>query len=76
MTRRYYFIDSSGPDTNLQLYSLIQAKQHWSALKKDLEKSEEVEQFHERCVFIICTIGLSVSQLLGQNVPNPKERMP
>lgn len=73
---RYYFIDSSGEDTNLQLYSLKQAKLHWLALEGDLAQGDEVEHFHERCVFIICTMGLSVSQLLGQNNPTPSDRVP
>ena len=72
----YYFIDSSGADTNLQLYSLKQAKLHWTALQSDLAGGTGVEHFHERCVFVICTIGLSVSQLLGQNNPAPDERVP
>jgi len=73
---RYYFIDTSGEDTNLQLYSLKQAKLHWAALQRDLAQGDEVEHFHERCVFTICTIGLSVSQLLGQNNPAPGNRVP
>lgn len=73
---RYYYIDSSGEDTNLQLYSFKQAKLHWSSLERDLAGSDEVEHFHERCVFVICTIGLSVSQLLGQNNPEPSKRVP
>jgi hypothetical protein len=72
----YYFIDSNGEDTNLQLYSLKQAKLYWADLERDLAESEEVEHFHERCVFVICTMGLSVSQLLGQNNPQPNERVP
>lgn len=73
---RYYFIDSSGEDTNLQLYSLKQAKLQWAALQHDLSAGDEVEHFRERCVFLICTIGLSVSQLLGQNNPKPSDRVP
>ena len=76
MTRHYYFIDSNGPDTNLQFYSLQQAKLYWSALDKDLAENDQVQHFHERCVFIICTMGLSVSQLLGQNIPEPSGRVP
>lgn len=72
----YYFIDSDGENTNLQLYSLKQAKLHWASLEGDLSESNQVEHFHERCVFIICTMGLSVSQLLGQNNPEPSERVP
>mgnify|MGYP007053801879 CR=1 FL=1 len=74
--RRYYFIDSSGEDANLQLYSLKQAKLQWAALQDDLSVSDQIEHFHEKCVFIICTIGLSVSQLLGQNNPAPTDRVP
>ncbi|TWT19425.1 hypothetical protein FQY83_13855 [Luteimonas marina] len=73
---RYYFIDSSGEDTNLQLYSLKQAKHQWATLQDDLSAGDQVEHFHERCVFLICTIGLSVSQLLGQNNPEPSDRVP
>lgn len=74
--RRYYFIDSDGEDTNLQLYSLKQAKLHWAALHLDVSDGDQVEHFHERCVFVICTMGLSVSQLLGQNNPVPGGRVP
>ena len=75
--RRYYFIDSDGvEDTNLQLYALKQAKLQWASLQNDLSASDHVESFHERCVFLICTLGLSVSQLLGQNNPVPDERVP
>lgn len=74
--RRYYFIDSSGEDTNLQLYSLKQAKLYWTALEHDVSESKEVAHLHERCVFVICTIGLSVSQLLGQNNPEPTNGVP
>lgn len=73
---RYYFIDSSGEDTNLQLYSLKQAKLQWADLQRDLSDGGDVDHFHERCVFVICTIGLSVSQLLGQNNPAPSKRVP
>ena len=73
---RYYFIDSSGEDTSLQLYSLKQAKLQWAALQDDLSAGDQLEHFQERCVFLICTIGLSVSQLLGQNNPEPSGRVP
>ena len=73
---RFYFIDSSGEDTNLQLYSLKQAKLYWAAIQRDLLDGDEVAYFRERCVFIICTIGLSVSQLLGQNNPSPRNVVP
>ncbi len=72
----YYFIDSNGENTNLQLYTLKQAKLYWANLERDLSENREVDYLHERCVFIICTIGLSVSQLLGQNNPEPSNQVP
>ena len=74
--RRYYFIDSNGEDTNLQLYSLKQAKLYWQRLEEELRETSEPEDLHERCVFVIATLGLSVSQLLGQNNPHPAKDVP
>jgi hypothetical protein len=76
MERRYYYRDSSGEDTNLQLYSLKQAKLQWADLEGDLEQGNTSELIHEKCVFLICTMGLSVSQLLGQNNPAPEDHVP
>jgi hypothetical protein len=56
----YYFIDSDGEKSNLPLYALKQAKHQWASLQEN-----QTECFHERCVFLICTLGLSVSQLLN-----------
>lgn len=71
---RYYYIDTNGDEkTNLQLYSLKQAKLYWAALEADLSHNTLTTDIHERCAFIICTIGLSISQLLGQNHPSPEE---
>lgn len=79
MQPRYYIIDSNGDEhSNLQLFALRQAQKQlrslrWRVARGRLEQSE----IHERCVFLICTIGLSVSQLLGQNNPTPTaERLP
>jgi hypothetical protein len=74
--RRYYFIDSNGPDTNLQLYSLKQAKLYWEDLENEVAESDDVPDFHERCVFIVSTMGLSISQLLGQNNPTRGKKVP
>lgn len=73
---RYYHLTSDGPDTNLQLYSLRQAARYWRALVDEASHGSFVDYFHERCVFVVCTIGLSVSQLLGQNVPVRTKRVP
>jgi len=60
----------------LQLFSLRQAAKYWVSLVDEVSAGTFVEDFHERCVFVVCTIGLSVSQLLGQNVPVPTGRVP
>ncbi|TIV98315.1 MAG: hypothetical protein E5V85_11720 [Mesorhizobium sp.] len=74
--RTYYSINTDGTcSTNLQLYSLLQAKHYWKALAKDYRQHKEATgHLTERCVFIVATFGLSVSQLLGQNDPAPKAR--
>ena len=73
----YYHLDSSGEDTNLQLYSFRQAKKYWRGLEKDYaEYGEFTENFKERIVFILANLGLSISQLLGQNIPTPGEKVP
>lgn len=74
---RYYHLDSSGDeDTNLQLYSLKQAKLQWTELERKVFSGGSVPNLHERCVFIINILGISVSQLLGQNNPYPTNRVP
>lgn len=66
----YYHLDSSGEETNLQLYSLRQAKKYWKELNTDyMEFGEDTVLLKERLVFILSSIGLSISQLLGQNDP-------
>ncbi|MBZ9974385.1 MULTISPECIES: hypothetical protein [unclassified Mesorhizobium] len=58
--------------TNLQLYALLQAKRYWNVLAADyLRDKQDTNDLVERCVFIVATLGLSVSQLLGQNDPAP-----
>ncbi|WP_431023944.1 hypothetical protein [Halomonas sp. H5] len=74
---RYYHLDSSGcEDTNLQLYSLKQAKLQWDELERKVSNVGLVSNLHERCVFIIIILGVSISQLLGQNNPYPSNRVP
>ncbi len=70
----YYRLDSSGDETNLQVYSLHQAASYWNELLDDREKlgeDEKIPDLKERLVFIINCLGLSLSQLLGQNWPCP-----
>jgi hypothetical protein len=69
----YYRLDSSGVETNLQLYSLKQAAQYWNALVNEIDSlgDENVLDLKERIVFILSALGLSLTQLLGQNWPVP-----
>ena len=77
MVSRYYHLDSSGEDTNLQLYSLKQAMSYWEQLESDLDQHGDAAlNVRERCVFVLSNLGLSISQLLGQNNPAPSERVP
>ncbi|RUW59556.1 hypothetical protein [Mesorhizobium sp. M7A.F.Ca.US.008.03.1.1] len=71
--RPYYSINTDGTSsTNLQLYALLQARRYWNELSANyLQDKEATEHLVERCVFIVATLGLSVSQLLGQNDPAP-----
>jgi hypothetical protein len=73
---KYYCrIDSSNnvEDTNLQLYSLRKAANEWNELA-DLVKKDGVDYLTERFTFIINCLGLSLSQLLGQNCPSPDKK--
>src|SRR5690242_899960 len=70
--RSYYcHLDSSGTDTNLQLYSMEQAAHYWNELMGDMRHygAARVDRLKERLVFIMNCFGLSLSQLLGQNWP-------
>ncbi len=71
----YYRLDSSGDETNLQVYSLQQAASYWNDLLEERSKLDEdqIPDHKERLVFIINCLGLSLSQLLGQNWPSPNK---
>ena len=70
----YCYIDSTlGFATNLQLYSLRQAYRDWIYLQEHNDNLTD-EKIKEICVFITATLGLSLSQLLGQNFPGPHTR--
>ncbi|MFA5181962.1 MAG: hypothetical protein WC405_11615 [Syntrophales bacterium] len=77
-----YYCHLSSPtsigDTNLQLYSLEKAAECWNDLVEVIRNNgkDEVDHYTERLAFIISTLGLSLSQLIGQNCPSPeKEKM-
>jgi hypothetical protein len=74
----YYYLDTSGTDTNLQIYSLKKAKAEWRDLQAEIMESglSNVPQLKEKCVFMLATLGLSISQLLGQNNPTVTARVP
>lgn len=72
----YYHLDSCGEDTNLQLFALRKAHIEWNLLEKDYKEcGEETENLKERLVFIVSCLGLSLSQLLGQNAIIAKEKL-
>ena len=77
MTNYYYHLITEGEDTNLQLYSFRQAKRYWNELRNEYaEFGENTEHLKERCVFVLATLGLSISQLLGQNNPTVQKDVP
>jgi hypothetical protein len=74
---KYYCkLDSSGSitDTNLQLYSLIKASDEWNELISVVKEDgvENVNMMTERLSFIVLCFGLSLAQLMGQNIPYPQ----
>jgi hypothetical protein len=72
---KYYLHDSDGAHTNLQLYSLKKALECWEEIQDLVQdgKPDGSPQLRERCAFALAAMGLSVSQLLGQNVRDLKE---
>lgn len=64
--------------TNLQIYSLQKAANDWNELIALIADHgiNNVDRLKERLVFVLSCLGLSLSQLLGQNCPSPgKEKM-
>jgi len=78
---RYYCRRASAGSplsTNLQLYSLRKAAEGWNDLVQASAAPglDGVKDLKERQAFILVCLGLSLSQLLGQNSPSPdKDRM-
>lgn len=82
MSLPYYFRESYGIGTNLQLYSLRQAWRCWKDLSSKKDQLGE-GKIRERCVVTVDLLGLSLSQLLGQNasltstkIPAPRKLLP
>jgi hypothetical protein len=76
---RYYCELDTGETlarSNLQLYSLERAADCWNELFESGEWYEQEGGLTERLAFIVVCLGLSLSQLLGQQNPFPqKERI-
>ncbi len=72
----YCHLASSGDidGTNLQLYSLEQAAAHWNDMIK-YSQFDETGWSKQRRAFILSCLGLSLTQLLGQNSPAPAKNM-
>lgn len=80
-TEEYYcYRESWGCSTNLQLWSLYVAYKQWQELERFMAENESERsiesRIREQCVVIISLLGLSVSQLLGQNAPDQNNRVP
>jgi len=71
----YYYRQSWGIGTNLQLHSLHQAWRLFQELKSKKESLRE-GRIRERCVIIVDLLGLSLSQLLGQSYTSASARIP
>src|SRR5713101_3627049 len=76
--RYYCHLATDGVDsTNLQLYSLGQAAMCWNDLAEDRARypsTERIPYYTERLAFILSCFGLSLTQLLGQNVPSREKK--
>lgn len=75
----YFFIRQTGGDSksNLQLFSLIQAERYWLKAQEIYGKNEkDTPKLIEYYAFIISCIGLSLTQLLGQNYSGQNKRIP
>lgn len=77
-TKYYCYLDSSFSveSTNLQLYSLKKAYEEWKFLSDNYKQDgDNTENLNERLVFIVSCLGLSLSQLLGQNAVIIKQKL-
>ena len=74
MATPFCHLDSNGLETNLQLHALTEANRHWLEVVREVDELPE-SRIRERCVFVVSALGLSLSQLLGQNVPTGKPRV-
>jgi len=68
----YYYRESWGVGTNLQLHALRQAWRLWEELRSKKD-ALGLSRMRERCVVIVDLLGLSLSQLLGQNLSSSSE---
>jgi len=77
-TRYYCYLDSGGSveSTNLQLYSLRKACDDWKDLSENYKQcGDNTDKLKEKLAFVVSCLGLSLSQLLGQNAVNIKKEL-
>ncbi len=74
----FYHRETSGHGkTNLQLFSLVQAIKYWGAAEIEFRKGHrDKAALLEYYVFVIACLGLSLSQLLGQNYSKEASSLP
>lgn len=72
----YCYLESYGAYTNLQLYSLKKAYEEWDALSESYRQcGDNTQNLKEKLVFVLSCLGLSLSQLLGQNAVIMKQKL-
>ena len=72
----YCHLDSCGVHTNLQLYSLKKAYEEWNTIAEGYQEcGDNTENLKEKLVFVVSCIGMSLSQLLGQNAITVKPKL-
>lgn len=73
---RYWSPSVEFNDVNLQLFALRKAAENWNDLVSSIGKQGKADQEKEKLVFVLSCLGLSLSQLLGQNNPFFGEYIP
>ncbi|MEK6878245.1 MAG: hypothetical protein AABY22_01485 [Nanoarchaeota archaeon] len=74
----FFYLDTGGEScSNLQLYSLTQAIKYFNEVTIKYNKTgKDSPALIESYVFIISCLGLSISQLLGQNYSKKEKNIP
>lgn len=71
MPHYYCIVDTNGllDSTNMQLFSLEKAAESWNDLVEEMKERPQ-RNLVEMRAFVLSCLGLSLSQLLGQNCPS------